>query len=1199
MCRKGSKTETLKTEQEKEKVSPMIQYKSLAPKVDLGDSEYFEALKFALQDPSVHNIAIAGKYGSGKSSVISSFLAQYGETTQIGGNPLKSITIALAGDKKEEKEDSLIEYEILEHLFFSADESELPDSQFSRIKEHTGGAIAWYVAWLILFVLITYLFIEGEQYFKALAWLDAWVYVKLSLGFLILVLLGFAFAKFIPRLVSLSLRKISIGYADMKLDSDVQKSVLNQHIDEIIYYFKKTGTNLVVFEDLDRFDNAGIFVKLREINQILNNSSTLKRRIVFVYALRDDLFDGHNRTKFFDFIIPVIPYTNSHNGAEILSRELKACNIVEDTLFDLISYQANDTRLVYNIINEYKLYCSLKMTEADFVTKELLAIVAYKNIFPEDFADLLNNKGNLYKALHSKDALRKQKQDEIKKRIEDYDERIKRGKEIGLISLRAVRLQYIYQLKETLHDPNFLRFGMDTTEYAIESLLSDENFPLVQNSKLNEYYVHRNGYTYQEARPCRYKFADIEKAVDPNQTYAEKERAIKDQGSMTKLIILRAKEENELRLLEHKTIQELLIKGTEELKAILLPSVKEQNDIEKKSQVSYIATMLSDGYIDEAYEEYLSVFQEGRWTRNDYSNYMKIINGDAVDAEYDYQNRTFVLGRLDDRLFETNRVYNYSIMDELFGTGAYPNREESIINTFSEDTYMYWLAYATRETYSNKAFAKLCDIWPDIWKDLSDYASEQEKNVLLERILHHADIDNVGTILGDDIHRVERIDMLFMSNIPEKRLLAVALKNNLHFEYLSEKTPAKVLDYLYDQNLYAINSDMLRLVAQDAYQEEAFMRNNYTWMHESGLEKMCDYVDAHIQTYVEQVWLYLSMNYEKPQYLIKLLRNEHLAFDEKKQIVCNYKANDIDISELAEQKELCVEIWRQAKMLPTWENVFISFKQVGESTIRPELASYINNERVNIALSQASFISKSESARGDDIRLMLEELLKCKYIKVEVLEKLINVLPGYPAIPDGAIDKLAEVVVHGGKVGLSTSNYYQLKAKYAGLHLLFLNIHFKPLLSMLLQDKEFLFDAEDINMIPHYITRVNRQQKLLSYISESSIIKAKNPEWMLSLDNLSEDRYENLLRHTGIAVQLRINAFCRKPIFNEKSKIDEFVQSLGEPYSKMASQLNCALPKNDITTPFVEKLRELEYITTISTHYKKGKERYRIYMSQE
>lgn len=1194
MCRKAREIEKPKGEQGKEETtSPTIQYMSLAPKGDLGDSEYSEALKFALRDSSIHNIAVAGKYGSGKSSIISSFLAKHGKTIKIDEQPLKSITIALAGNKKAKGDDSLIEYEILEQLFFSADESELPDSQFSRIKVHTGGTIARYVTWLIFFVLFTYLFAFGEQYLKALDWLDAWIYVKLGLGGLILLLLGLVFAKFVPRLVSLSLRKISVGYADMKLDSDVEKSVLNQHIDEIIYYFTKTGTNLVVFEDLDRFDNAGIFVKLREINQILNNSNTLKRRIVFVYALRDDLFDGHDRTKYFDFIIPVIPYANSHTGSEIFSRELVAEKIDDDTLFDLISYHANDTRLVYNIINEYKVYSSLKRKEANFVAKKLLAIVAYKNIFPHDFDELLNHKGSLHKALHSKDDLIKQKKEEIQARIDDYEARIKRANEIGPISLRALRLQYIHQIRETIGNANFVYFGTNKGNYSIESLLSDENFPLVQKSALTTYHYHRNGSYSLDEDSLQYKFADIEKAIDPNQTYAEKERAIKDKGAVNKLILMRQAEERELELLEHKSLQELLSTG-----AKVSSNDDEHKDINKDPIEGYIATMLSDGYIDEAYEEYLSVFQEGRWTRNDYGQYMKIINGDEVDTKYGYQNTAFVLGRLEDRYFKTDRVYNYSLMDELFETQLYPQREKDILQTFDEDTHAYWVAYLTRAGYSEKAFVEICRLWPDIWQDISGYTNDEEQNILLKRILHHADIDGVGVILGDDIHRVERIDSLFLSDIPEKRLLAIALKNDLKFEFLLDETPVTVLEYLYENNLYAINPEMLRLVAREAYDEEAFNGNNYTWMHESGLPKMCEYVDANIQTYMEQVWMYLSMAYEKPKYMMKLLRQEDLSLDEKKQIVGKYRERDLNIAEITEQKELCVEIWRQVKMLPTWENVFWSFRRVGELKIRPELATYLNNERVSAMLAKAPFISKSNLIVGDEIDLMLVELLKCKYLQTEVWRKYVNILPAYSEIPEGAIDELVEVIVSGGKLGLSTTNYYQLKARYAGLHLLYLNGHFKQLGSMLKSDNNFAFDAEDVDKIPDYIPRINRQQKLLPFIAESSISKAKNPVWMLALSNMTGAQYGSLLMHTGIEIQVRIMAYCLNPIYRTKADIDAFVKSLGEPYSRMESQTNCALPKNDVTTPFVEKLKELGYVITISKTYRRGKERYRVYMSQ-
>ena len=52
-------------------------YKDLAPNdaIENGD-EYLYSLNWALQDPKIKNIALTGPYGSGKSSIIDTFLKQ-------------------------------------------------------------------------------------------------------------------------------------------------------------------------------------------------------------------------------------------------------------------------------------------------------------------------------------------------------------------------------------------------------------------------------------------------------------------------------------------------------------------------------------------------------------------------------------------------------------------------------------------------------------------------------------------------------------------------------------------------------------------------------------------------------------------------------------------------------------------------------------------------------------------------------------------------------------------------------------------------------------------------------------------------------------------------------------------------------------------------------------------------------------------
>ena len=83
----------------------MPKYHVLTPKTDLVDEVYFGAIDYALKDKSVHNIAVTGPYGAGKSSVIHSYIKKRKEDDKaiIGGEwPIRDITITLAHICEEE-----------------------------------------------------------------------------------------------------------------------------------------------------------------------------------------------------------------------------------------------------------------------------------------------------------------------------------------------------------------------------------------------------------------------------------------------------------------------------------------------------------------------------------------------------------------------------------------------------------------------------------------------------------------------------------------------------------------------------------------------------------------------------------------------------------------------------------------------------------------------------------------------------------------------------------------------------------------------------------------------------------------------------------------------------------------------------------------------------------------------------------------
>ncbi len=65
----------------REENSQSSKFVDLAPTSQADENgTYYEALDFATNNPNVFNIALTGPYGSGKSSVIKSFLKKYKRT---------------------------------------------------------------------------------------------------------------------------------------------------------------------------------------------------------------------------------------------------------------------------------------------------------------------------------------------------------------------------------------------------------------------------------------------------------------------------------------------------------------------------------------------------------------------------------------------------------------------------------------------------------------------------------------------------------------------------------------------------------------------------------------------------------------------------------------------------------------------------------------------------------------------------------------------------------------------------------------------------------------------------------------------------------------------------------------------------------------------------------------------------------------
>jgi hypothetical protein len=415
---------------EPDEISTADEYEALTPSIiePHESAAYTDALNFACSRGDIRNIAVTGAYGAGKSSVLRTWkecpdndlrimtvsLADFEMQSAPGPKAApadKDGNTGLADDKKAAAEEKTIEYSILQQLLYKEKKSALPYSRIERIADISSFQVARVASdlLLVLSVILAGLLCLFPVYVSNKLSLPGFISqylientaVRLVLAGIMLFTALFLSVRKLHR-VGLFDRRVSVDKIDMLKGAISTRpsspSLLNVYIDEIVYFFEQTGHNVVIFEDLDRHNDGAIFIKLREINQIINNSRPDDEPVRFIYAVRDGLFStAEARTKFFDFVIPVIPVMDSENAAEHFSSMFRETELGEPGFSKCVSSLAlfiPDMRVMRNIANEFRVYQNLVNGAGDIT--RLLSMIAYKNVFAEDYHGIDEKKGVLY-----------------------------------------------------------------------------------------------------------------------------------------------------------------------------------------------------------------------------------------------------------------------------------------------------------------------------------------------------------------------------------------------------------------------------------------------------------------------------------------------------------------------------------------------------------------------------------------------------------------------------------------------------------------------------------------------------------------------------------------------------------------------------------------------------------------------------------
>lgn len=1157
---------------------------SLSPVMDVDqDGVFGDSLYWALKnrrEKDIKNIAITGPYGSGKSSLLKTFQEKHKKDTD-----LKFLNISLAtfkeekeSNKEEEKginirktegEDllRLIELSILQQLFYFEKDQKIPDSRFKKIRSFSRSNL-WISTFLILTFTTALTYHISPCFVHQLLRISCETVVPNWLHYttlFIVVSIGLLFVfKSIRSLRSITIKSLKLqDTAEFEISENINKSILNHHIDEILYFFEVTSYSVVIIEDLDRFEQTEIFTKLRELNLLINHSKKIKRDIVFIYAVRDELFRGEKeRTKFFDFILPVIPVINSSNSGEKLLEIVKKNSYpLNKELIEDVSLFVDDMRLLYNITNEFHLYAQKLGKSID--QNKLFAMMVYKNLYPDDFVELGNGKGSLYQFFTEKDKLVKQSLDEIDIQITDKKEEIKNLDQLQIIDISELRKLYLLQYISQL--PNITHFKINNTNYAlsqIDNIANDEDIfkSFIENEVKYTSLNHHYGNNYNTVTgKIEITFENIYDQVDSESTYFDRLESITDfHEDKTELL------RREISDLEKKknSIKNQPLK-------ILLQNQSVSVKLTNNKQQQLVSILLRNGYIDEHYHDYISIFYEGSITKEDREFLLNVKAQLPTDHDYQMSKIENLIEKIALPDFEKAYILNYQLVDELFKNKSYINKRKAVLRLLTDESsqsFSFINGFLDHAKHIDVFIYILATEWPNYWKFIRSQSTLTADRVrlFLQLLLEHADIKSISAIekQSDLATCIASLPDFFQIIENQEKLKKVVEELDIQFERLNfDTTESTVIEFLHIGNYYKLNVEMVQGIVKmiGKYDEAEFLHQNFYAIQNSECDGLLQYINENINDYIQQVYLKLENNREEVEdAFIELINHEELSEENKKALVqfTNTKVTGLESIENLPDKALFL---LNLKVEPHWENL-IHYYHSNENKLDNSVITFLNDSEVAKTLSKTKIDKDHPKQDLDTVKQFLINLLQTNQLSNETYENILNSIPfKYNRGID--ITKLSveknKLLIDKRLLNLTNDNYNILRSVSENLHLELIKVNKDTFLN-----GNFLFElnADDFYNLLISPEFSFKEKSVITKSVDQSLIIADNRslkkigEYCLSSSDFRVSRgiIMNILMSNILLTDNRIQLFNINHSDLSANETIEFLQQLPEPYSEIA-----------------------------------------------
>lgn len=1134
---------------------------------------YSEAILFATNNAKVSNIALTGPYGSGKSSIIQSFLKKY-------RRPALHISLAAfvpeadsGGDKVSRQE---IERSVLQQMLYGADANKLPLSRFKRIQSPGVWSIFKSLYIMLGILALWFVFHQREDiisgtFFFPLAlsnWLNLGIFVLAAI-FLWVTLHHFYVASF-----GLSLKSISLKDVEIKPAHDDQTSILNRHLDEIIYFFQSTNYDLVVIEDIDRFEDAEIFVTLREINSLVNENAGVKRTIRFLYALRDDMFVNTDRTKFFEFIIPVIPIINTSNSIDMVLKQGKRLELdgrLDRQFLREVSRYLNDLRLIQNIFNEYAIYVANLETDGENLldTNKLLAVLIYKNVYPRDFEELHRGVGALADILNIQDELIRHGEHKYRAEIAELEKELEVADRQTPSDLRELRKIYAMALIEklpasttsvSLDGRTWIFLQQLATQDAFEQLIEASNLFCRTSNQRQSVNISNLQSEVDSQKSYQQRKEEIESKAAENKNKSS--RQIRDLRS--KIAALRMTKLNELLRLNTDSVQDLF------------ESFGENGELAR--------FLILEGHLDDTYYQYTSLFHSGRLSPNDNKFLIQIRAFVTPEPGFPIDNPKEVIAAMRAEDFRQSYVLNVKLVDTLLGNrSSYFDQTQNLFEFLSsefESCEDFFDAYYT----SGRDVAGFLSGLVKAWKSLVPTVIASPNNISHITQL----VSNLPeTSLKMLARTFDELPEFVSANLPEILANSPELEPErlacLDFEVkdlAAIKEHPESVRVMFEEGLFELTIANLEYAYQAILGEndlESLHERNFTTVRSTNSAPLINRVERDLNRYLHEILLELQENSkEDAPAILDVIRHDDIDHDDLREFLERQTTQLSSLEDVPEKFHAM--LFNQCVIQPTWENCLAFMESEGFDA--DSLIGYLDQEMVRTAILEYPIPSDTDSKQ---LRIFLFE---AGSLSDAAYQDYARALPRpIKTLPEALEPEKIRILIDEKKVSLTQENLEWL-SDTKSLQVRFVAINVDEYLAnpenLVIDDdlREELLRSEIGNAAKIKVIELMDLEALKELPERSALIGSILCYTDANISNLNGSIAKSLIIHsTPIATQ--ISLFNKYHSLMTDDEVHHILDNLPKPFSEIKTGYNA--PKLQNTSENQELVRWLDLRNIISS----------------